>query len=180
MSDVIENWLPVVGYEGLYSVSDQGRVKSHSKLLNSNNGLKRRTKERILKAQDKGRGYRHVLLYKNKKVKNSSLHSLVLCAFNGSKPDGCEASHINGDKTNNNILNLCWENHSDNMKRKVGHGTNNAGEDNVTSKLTEKEVLQIRHIYSWGVKTQSELAKRFKISQSNISDVVTRKIWSHI
>ena len=100
-----EIWKPVLGYEGLYEVSNFGRVKSIF--------YKRQGKEIILKPCF-ARDYLTVMLCKNKTKKHHSLHRLVWEAFTGPIPEGMQVNHINEDKTDNRLENLnlmtCKEN----------------------------------------------------------------------
>ena len=72
----MEVWKPIKGYEGLYEVSNIGRVRS----LRNNHGNYR---EKILKQQDNGDGYLQVTLYKDGKAKHFTVHRLVAMAFCG-------------------------------------------------------------------------------------------------
>ena len=91
-----EYWKPVVGYEGLYMVSNWGRVKSI-----------KFGKERILK-QNIRRGYYYVGLSKNGIVKNYSVHRLVAEAFLDNSNNYPCINHKDECKTNNNVINLEW------------------------------------------------------------------------
>lgn len=92
-----EIWKDVPGYEGLYQVSNQGRVKS------AGNG--KNVRPRILK-QTNGK-YRSVCLYKPGLHKKSYLvHRLVYSAFYGTIPKHLEVNHINEDKYDNRLVNL--------------------------------------------------------------------------
>lgn len=94
-----EIWLPVEGYEGLYEVSDFGRVRS---LYN------RTCEKRILKTGRDKDGYLMVNLYKNDKQKTFKVHRLVALAFVPNMfGDDC-VNHINEDKTDNRAENLMW------------------------------------------------------------------------
>jgi hypothetical protein len=108
---IIENWKDVVGYEGLYQVSDLGRVKS----------LKY-GKERILTLLSETYGHCHVLLYHRRIPKKLRVHRLVYSAFVGEIGD-LFIDHINGMPSDNRLVNLrkCTprENSTfDNVKRK--------------------------------------------------------------
>ena len=95
-----EVWLPVKGYEGIYEVSNLGRVKSLVRIY--------RTKEKILKGGINSRGYITVNLVKNKIYNNYSIHKLVAIAFLNHEPCGMDVvvDHINCDKLDNNVENL--------------------------------------------------------------------------
>ena len=99
-----EIWRPVVGYEGLYEVSNTGRVRSLDRYDRKN----RLKKGKLLKNKDNGNGYLLCGLSKNGIVKNKYIHRLVAEAFI-ERPDGLyEVNHKDEDKTNNNVDNLEW------------------------------------------------------------------------
>ncbi len=102
-----ERWLPIKGYEGLYEVSDRGRVKSLTKGLGSRK--KAHETERILggwiKAKDP---YHQVRLYKNCIHKTFMVHHLVLEHFIGPRPEGLNGLHKDDNKDNNSAINLYW------------------------------------------------------------------------
>ena len=102
-----EEWRPVVGYEGLYEVSNMGRVKS----LN----YKRTGQEGILKGRKDGSGYLQVNLSKDGKCKSYKIHRLVATAFCENQMGYNEVNHINEDKSDNKAENLEWCSRSYNM-----------------------------------------------------------------
>ena len=93
-----EIWKDIAGYEGLYQVSNMGRVKS----LN----YKGTGKERILKGSKASNGYLQVLLYKDGKRKWYRIHRLVATAFCENPMGYTDVNHIDQDKTNNKVENL--------------------------------------------------------------------------
>lgn len=106
MMDNEELWLPVVGYEGLYEVSDQGRVCSVARTVQQG-GRTYRVKERILKAGPNTVGYPQVSLSKDGYVERGMLvHWLVLQAFIGPAPEGQEGLHWDDVPHNNHLSNL--------------------------------------------------------------------------
>lgn len=109
----MEEWKPVKGYEGLYEVSNLGRVKS----LN----YRRTGKERILKGRKNNWGYLQVILYKDDKRKNYKIHRLVAQAFLPNPDNLPEVNHKDEDKTNNCVDNLEYCNNYYN----VNYGTRN-------------------------------------------------------
>lgn len=88
-----EQWMDVLGYEGLYQASDLGRVRS----LRDN---------KILRGYLQSSGYIYICLTKDKKEKTCRVHRLVWEAFNGKIPEGLQVNHINEDKTDNRLSNL--------------------------------------------------------------------------
>ena len=115
-----ERWLPVVGYEGIYEVSDHGRVKSLARVIIASNGQRRPVRERILKAAPRPR--HHLNLHRDGICANRYVHHLVLEAFVGPRPEGMEACHWDDDPDNNNLSNLRWDTHSENSRDKIRNG----------------------------------------------------------
>ena len=106
---MIEEWKDILGYEGLYKVSNLGNIKS----------LKFQ-KEKVLKLQTNTKGYFIVNLYKNKKMKSHQIHQLVAIAFLNHVPCKMELviNHINFDKKDNKVSNLEIVTNRENSNRK--------------------------------------------------------------
>ena len=96
----MEEWRDIQGYEGLYMVSNLGRVKS----LNYH----RTGKERIMKPSDNGHGYLFVVLCKDGKDKNCRINRLVAQAFLPNPDNLPEVNHKDENKYNNCVENLEW------------------------------------------------------------------------
>lgn len=118
-SDQLERWLPVVGYEGRYEVSNLGRVRSLDRVTRHG----RRRKGRMLKPTPMPRGYQLVNLWLDNSPRMWLIHRLVLTAFVGPAPEGTEALHGIGGPGNNTLPNLRWGTHSENQFDQVAHGT---------------------------------------------------------
>jgi hypothetical protein len=109
-----EIWKPVVGYEGLYEVSNLGNVKAVEKIVGHPTGQCRRP-EKMVKLQNGSSGYAVVNLCKNGKPRTTRVHILVAEAFL-KKPEGkCEVDHINRNRKDNRVENLKWCTHKENM-----------------------------------------------------------------
>lgn len=115
-----ERWRPVPGYEGLYDVSDHGRVRSHHREPNT------------LLRQSKTPRYLTVGLAKNGERRMWHVHRLVLLAFVGPLPEGMQSRHLDGDETNNHLSNLTYGTVSQNVLDKVRHGTYRNGQNTKT------------------------------------------------
>lgn len=125
-SDQIEHWLPVVGYEGAYEVSDLGRVRSLDRI--TSHGHKRRGL--IRKPTAMPAGYLLVNLWHGNSPRIWLVHRLVLAAFVGPAPEDAEGRHGVGGTGNNELANLTWGTHSENQFDQVAHGTHaNASKD---------------------------------------------------
>lgn len=111
-----EIWKSIDGYEGLYEVSNFGRVKSLERRVKKRN-FTMLVRERILHHRFVGDGYAGVSLSKNGKVKTFSIHSLVAKSFIGKIEKGYDVDHIDRCKTNNNVANLEIVTHQENQRR---------------------------------------------------------------
>lgn len=110
MGNVSELWKDIPGYEGLYKISRQGRIKS---LYTGK-----------LRAQAmSGKGYKAVSLSKIGEKKRFYVHRLVAMAFLPTPPEGkCYINHKNLNKTDNRVENLEWVSHKENMLHAYRNG----------------------------------------------------------
>lgn len=111
-----EEWLPVVGAEGWYEVSNRGRVRRVRQSCGTTAG-------RILRPAIGSNGYPMVSISINGVVKRRTIHRMELEAFVGSAPPDMDALHRDGDQTNNDLSNLYWGSVSRNLADSVAHGT---------------------------------------------------------
>ena len=171
-----ELWLPVVGYEGLYEVSDQGRVRSLERTAKVKGGH-RTVPPRTLALARRG-GYRMATLSRDGKQSCASVHRLVAAAFLGPCPLGMIVLHGELGSANNSLANLRYGTQAENMADKYRDGTEQTGERHGKSKLTESEVLEIR---SRAIDTPlRQLAREYCVSQRAIQWVVKRRCWAHL
>ncbi|QLF83522.1 HNH endonuclease [Gordonia phage RedWattleHog] len=119
----METWRSVPGYEGLYEVSDEGRVRSCARVVQASNRVMN-YKEKLLRQNTDSGGYQQVCLCNHTKRKTYGVHTLVLLAFVGPKPEGTEARHYpDPDRSNNRLSNLSWATRSVNSRDKIEHGS---------------------------------------------------------
>jgi len=169
-----EIWKDIKGFKGLYQISNLGRVKS----LKKKRGFLI-LKEKILKSHLDNLGYQMLTLVKNKKHKQYRIHRLVAIAFISNLNNKKEVNHIDGNKSNNNILNLEWSTRSENMKHADKMGLRNInGENNNKSKLKNENIIFIRK--NKNKYSQKELAFLFNVTNANICSILKNKTWRHI
>lgn len=109
-------WRDVVGYEGIYEVSDTGLVRTHKdKVTHSTRHGIRKWEQRILKQKISNKDNCHrVNLYKDKQNKTWLVHRIVAMAFLPQIEGKEYINHIDGDRHNNNVTNLEWCDHKEN------------------------------------------------------------------
>lgn len=120
---MIEGWLPVVGYEGSYEVSELGRVRSLDRTVEGRRGPQRIRGKVLVAVRDVRLGHQLVNVCSDGKQRTRYVHQLVLEAFVGPRPDGMVCRHLNGDPTDNRIINLRWGTPSENIQDQLTHGT---------------------------------------------------------
>ena len=169
-----ELWLPVVGYEGLYEVSDQGRVKS----LPRPRAQGGRLKERILKQPTNASGYHQVSLWKDKKQTVRYVHRLVGEAFLGPLPCGLVTRHGPGGMHDNSVHNISYGTQTENSLDKTRDGTQLQGETHHQCRITAETVSTIRRLAS--TSTHQSIADRFGLSRQHVTDIVSRRRWAHL
>lgn len=172
-----ERWLPVVGYEGLYSVSDLGRVRSEARMVrHSTGGGFKRINARVMRVMNDGNGYPKVSLCRAGTVRNARPHQLVARAFLGECPDGMEVAHNDGVRSNVALTNLRYDTRLGNHADRRRHGTLGQGSSNGCAKLTEAEALEVRNSPA----LLRELSDRFGISQTTASRIRLGRNWKHL
>jgi hypothetical protein len=169
---MIEVWKPVIGYKGLYEVSSLGQVRSLHRILCDG----RRWRGRVLTHATQRNGYCQVNLLHNGVQSKRTVHRLVLEAFVGPCPEGMEACHNDGIRDNNHLSNLRWDTKKSNQADRIKHGTDCRGERHGRTSLCNLDVWLIRNIHC----QQYKLAEFFGVSRSRISEIRSRKTWTHV
>ena len=156
-----ENWLPVVGYEGIYEVSNQGRVRSLDRALLDGRSWRGR------QMRLSGDRYRQVLLRNADGGKMRTVHRMVLEAFVGPCPDGMEALHGEAGPRDNRLSNLRLGTPAENLADRYRQGEIAKGERNAGAKLTEWQVRDVRLAIAAG-ESQGSVSRRYRVSKSTI------------
>lgn len=172
-----EIWRPIEDYEGIYLVSNLGRVKSVDREIMEKTGKRRPIKGRILKPYIDKAGYKTCRLYKDGIDEFFFIHRLVSMAFVDKNEGKDYINHIDGDKGNNNAKNLEWCTHQENIVHAFETGLSQRGSRHYRTNLTERDVLEIRKLYKKGKYYQYELAEKFDIDPSQISRIINESAW---
>jgi len=157
----------IPGFEGLYSVTENGRVWSHKRL-------------KWIKGNMRS-GYLLYQLWSKNKCKYHLAHRLVAQTFIPNPDNFPQVNHLNGNKNDNSVENLEWCSAQQNTthSREI-LGNKNAfckGSAHYKAKLTEKDVKEIRALYSNGNFTHQKLAIRYGITKNTVGFVLSGKTW---
>jgi hypothetical protein len=162
-----ERWLPVVGYEGLYEVSDMGRVRSVDRMVAEKNGKLKRLKGKILSQGIGSTGYYLVALCANGTQTTRKVHRIVLEAFVGLKPKGMLCCHGTGGPLDNRLINLSWGTYKKNAASdRLRDGT-------LGVKLTPKQVEEIAR----DERTHARIAKNYGVFESTVQKIKKGYTW---
>jgi hypothetical protein len=160
-----ERWRPVVGWEGLYEVSDQGRVRS----LRAG---------RLLTLCVGSSGYQQVGLSRSGRVSTQAVHRLVAAAFLGPRPKGAVTLHGPAGRLDNRVCNLSYGTTAKNQgPDRLRDGTLPRGTRNGRAKLTKDDVRAIRGASAAGA-SQRKLARLHGVSHAVIGRIVRRESWA--
>lgn len=178
-----EIWKDIEGYEGLYQVSNYGRVKSFDQFINQKNNSKALRKGRILKQSKNKDGYLRLRLVKNKKGKTFFVHRLVAKTFISNPRKLNEVNHKDGNKENNNADNLEWCNRSENISHayKLGLEQKYYGTDSHRALFTLEEINQIRLKYiprsrKYGARA---LAREYGVNRTTIERILRKETYKN-
>jgi len=177
-----EIWKDIDGYEGLYQVSDLGRVRSLDRHVVF------RKKFIIFKGgkiiqPDNSVEYPTTCLCKDGKTKRIRVHQLVAHYFIPNPENKPQINHKDGDKKNNNKENLEWVTAKENMRHAFANDLMPArpkGSDSKLSKLTDEKVIEIRRLLSDKTLNQSQIASLFNVKRLTINRIHNGKNWTHL
>ncbi|MFY0760210.1 NUMOD4 motif-containing HNH endonuclease [Metabacillus dongyingensis] len=142
----MEMWKDVVGYQGIYEVSNLGEVRTHEDKtsFSKRHGVDRKWKQRVLKQKVSKDKNCRVSLWKDGKEQTWLVHRLVAYAFLP-KPEGKEyINHIDGNRLNNHVDNLEWCDHKENNNHAFDNRLIKTGQELVLLNRETKEMHYFR------------------------------------
>ena len=168
-----ERWKWVPDYEGLYAVSDEGRVMGMPKKTHFGH---------IMETKQNHRGYEIVYLCKNNSKKSFAVHRLVATAFCENRESKPEVNHKDGVKTNNRASNLEWATRSENeihAYRVLGKEPNRPWADKprrFARVFTDEQAAAIRR----DTRPSRIVAEEYGVSHTTIKNIRARKIYKDV
>ncbi len=174
-------WREVVGYEGLYEVSNLGEVRSLARRVGCSGGRTRVRKPRLLYPFMSAKEYWRVTLTDPGGTKKSHrLHHVVATAFLGDRPPGLLALHRDDDKSHNALSNLYYGTHKQNVADATRNGKRRTvvslGERHGSSRLKEKDIPKILEMRAAGM-SGAAIARSFGVHGMTIHGVLRGMTW---
>ncbi len=180
-----EIWKDIPEYEGFYMISSFGRIKSLKRLVGSGiigRGNNKIINERILKPQDNGHGYMHLMLVKNYISIHFYVHRLVAISFIENPENKPTVNHINGIKSDNRVENLEWNTVSENSKHAYSIGLKTprvaVGSKNPNTILNDDIVLDIFN-YS-ASHSLKDTSRNFNVTINIVNFIKHKRSWKHL
>jgi hypothetical protein len=177
-------WMPVVGFEGSYEVSDTGLVRSLDRISvytrrDHYSGrileISRHHRGRLLAPAPSLSGHLSVALGRGN---TKAVHLIVLEAFVGPCPEGCECLHRNNRPDDNRLENLRWGTRSENIVDAIEHGAMPRGSRKWNAKLSERQIPLIREMMP--ASSYAQIGRIFGVSEATIRQVRDRRTWRHV
>lgn len=163
-------WRAVVGYEGVYEVSERGDVRRIGRARGTRVG------GRLLTAAPNIAGYPRVTLSKGGKKRRVFVHVIVALAYIGPCPEGKEVNHKDRDRANPIASNLEYLTHGENERHKYASGVVPKRGEDKPHKLTTSDIVAIRASKD----TFRALADRYGVCHKTIGEIKHRRKWRHV
>jgi hypothetical protein len=182
MGKNIEIWLDIQDFEGVYQISNYGRVKSLERLIIQKDGKTKLIKENILKGGIDKDGYIMVTLCHSNKQYTKYIHKLVAKHFIENVDNFIQVNHKNGNKKDNIYTNLEWCDASYNIRHALRTGLliPLKGEEKCNHIITENDVIEIRKMWKHLNIKQREIANIYNITPKHVWKIIHNHIWKHI
>lgn len=176
----MEQWKHIEGT--LYhEVSSLGRIRSIDHIVMRKDGKPYSAKGQLKKTYITKDGYEEIAIKENAISLHISVHRVVAIAFIPNPQNKPDVNHKDGNTRNNTVQNLEWVTKTENMQHALRtglwHPENRRGEKHPLSKLTKKDVYEIRNLLRQGNLTQREIAKMYSVCEERICRIKQNKTW---
>jgi hypothetical protein len=152
-----EIWRPIKGYEGLYEVSNFGRIKSVERIIRSGKGYGCHKYGGKLLKFGGSLGYKRVSLCKERRISTYSVHRLVAEAFIPNPDNKPEIDHINTIRDDNRVSNLRWVTKSENARNQISSSKRIKNKSDGSAKITGKLNKLSKPIVAVNIETGEEI-----------------------
>lgn len=180
---IVAQMLDIIGYEGRYAVTDDGRIWAYPNRLHDGKWLKP-----VISSKIPGKDYLIVSLCKGE-AKNYAVHTLVALMFMGARPEGMSINHIDGNKINNSACNLEYVTSGDNTRHAWATGLIDRKKRQENAKrartfsskrdsLTANQVRAVRAEYKPG--NGIELARKYGVSRDVIRGIIKKGTYRNV
>jgi hypothetical protein len=179
---MMETWKEIPKFGGHYEASTLGRIRSKDRVVTKfsfivGKVVNQKYKGRLLSPSKTNKyGYLSVHLGVDGVRYTIQVSHLVLLAYTGEKPEGCEACHNNGIANDNRPENLRWDTHLNNNRDRFIHGTYALGEAHPMAKITANDAIAIYQSKEKGI----DLAKKYGLAPSKISAIRLGQTWKSV
>jgi hypothetical protein len=157
-----EVWKEAVGFEGLYEISNKGRIRNR--------------RGRVMRPAPNSKGYPATMIRKDGKYHSAPIHRFVAKAFLGPPTDEAPiVNHIDGNPMNNSADNLEWCSQGHNVIHAMRLSSDSLSDDDIRSIRKAGKPRMCPACGHSVRKPQHELAKEYNVSQGTISSIIQRK-----
>jgi hypothetical protein len=167
-----ENWKPIPGFEGFYSVSNLGRIRSEFRIVPREGRGNLTIKEKIIKTPPT-KGYPKFNANMNGIPTQFFVHQVVMLAFKGPPLPGQEVRHKNGDRGDARLDNLEYGTRTENIADAKRYGTFPVGEKRPGAKINR----EIARIIIQSEETAYVIAERYGIDHGTVEHIRNRRLW---
>lgn len=178
-----ETWKDIVGYDGIYKISDLGRAKLCRLSFLSESGYVA-TNEIILNPVHRSGGSKYIYYglynHKNGEYKLHSAHRLVAQAFIPNPENKPQVNHIEGNKLDNRACVLEWVTTSENQRHSIKSGLRKTGCARHNAKFTREQIIDIRRKYKPYVYTLESLSNEYSCSIRMIARIINNESYKDV
>lgn len=167
----METWLPIVGFEGLYDCSQLGNFRS------ARGGHGTRLHKPVKPYKNPRTGYLQLALRKDCKYHRCNAHRLIAKTFIGES--ALTVNHINGNKTDNRVENLCYATQRENLLHATRTLGVRRGEKHWKARLSEYDIRQIKLLRIAGM-LQKDIGALFGIKRASVAGILAGAQWAHV